>query len=150
MERRRQRGVADTPPAPPALTLAALQEAAARVWRELPAGAVVWLSGDLGSGKTAFVQAIAEAAGAERARSPTFALVHEYPSPHGPLVHVDCYRLRTPAEAADLDLSELSGRARLLLIEWPERAGPHAPAADLHLAFGHTGQPDRRTLARVT
>lgn len=131
------------------LTLAQLQEEAARLWRELPHGAVVWLSGELGSGKTAFAQAVARAAQAEPARSPTFALVHEYASPEGALVHVDCYRLRDPREALDLDLDALARRARLLLIEWPERAGAFAPDPDAHLLFGYEDRADRRTWERL-
>lgn len=133
----------------PEYTLPELEEAAGRWWRRLKAGSVVWLSGDLGAGKTALVQALARAAGAEPARSPSFALVHEYPSPEGPLVHVDCYRLRRPEEALDLDLAALADRARLLLIEWPERAGPFAPAPDLHLRLEHVRRPDHRLVTEV-
>jgi tRNA threonylcarbamoyladenosine biosynthesis protein TsaE len=133
----------------PERSLRELEETAAGWWRDLKPGSVVWLSGDLGSGKTTFVQALARAAGATRARSPSFALVHEYPSPEGPLVHVDCYRLRGPEDAVDLDLATLAARARLMLIEWPERAGPHAPAPDLHLRLAHVAQRDRRLLEEV-
>jgi tRNA threonylcarbamoyladenosine biosynthesis protein TsaE len=133
-------------PAP--VTLPQLEAAAARLWHELPPGAVVWLTGDLGAGKTTFVQAVARAAGAVPATSPTFALVHEYPSPHGTLVHADCYRLRDPDEALDLDFPGLERRARLLLVEWPERAGPHAPRATAHIHLAHGDRPEWRLLAR--
>jgi tRNA threonylcarbamoyladenosine biosynthesis protein TsaE len=109
----------------------------------------MWLTGDLGTGKTTFVQALAEAAKAAHARSPTFALVHEYDSPDGVIFHVDCYRLRGPDEALDLDFPEILRSARLLLIEWPERAGHFAPPADVWLAFSHTGDPTRRQLERA-
>ena len=133
----------------PEYTLSELEEAAARWWCTLAAGSVIWLSGDLGAGKTALVQALARAAGAEPARSPSFALVHEYPSPEGPLVHVDCYRLRRPEEALDLDLAALARRARLLVIEWPERASGYAPAPQLHLRLEHVERPDRRAVEQV-
>ena len=126
-----------------------LEHEASALWGRMPRGTVLWLSGDLGTGKTTFVQALARVAGAAPARSPTFALVHEYPAPEGPLIHVDCYRLRHPDEALDLDLAELAARARLLVIEWPERAGRHAPAPDVHLRLAHAGAPDRRHLERV-
>ncbi|MBE0594460.1 MAG: tRNA (adenosine(37)-N6)-threonylcarbamoyltransferase complex ATPase subunit type 1 TsaE [Gemmatimonadales bacterium] len=132
------------------VTLADLERVAARLWAELTPGAVVWLSGDLGAGKTAFAQALARAAGAEPARSPTFALVNEYLAPAGLIVHADCYRLREPAEAIDLDFPGLIRDARLLLIEWPEKAGPFAPAPDAHLHFAHAEQPEQRLLERVT
>lgn len=126
------------------LDLAALNEAGARLWRELPPGSVVWLSGELGSGKTTLVQAVTAAAGAERARSPTFALMHEYRSPEGPLLHVDCYRLRRPEEARDFDLSRAAAAARLTLIEWPERAGEFIPPPDRHLHLAHAADESRR------
>ncbi len=119
------------------------------VWHELPSGAVVWLSGDLGAGKTAFVTAVTAVAGAEAARSPTYALIHEYQAPEGLVAHVDCYRLRSPDEALDLNLLELAGGARLTLIEWPERAGRFAPKPNLHLRFSHTDDTDRRLLERL-
>lgn len=131
------------------VTLAQLEAEAARLWHELPPGAVVWLTGDLGAGKTTFVQAVVRAAGAAPATSPTFALVHEYPSPHGTLVHADCYRLRHPDEALDLDFPGLERRARLLFVEWPERAGPHAPPAGAHIRLVHGEHPDRRLFARL-
>lgn len=131
------------------VSLEELARAAADLWATAGRGAVVWLSGDLGAGKTAFVQALARAAGADAARSPTYALVHEYRTPEGPLLHVDCYRLRSPEEAADLDFPGLQRRARLLAIEWPERAGPWAPPPDVHFVLGHAADPARRTLERV-
>lgn len=133
----------------PEYTLDELERAARAWWRSLRPGSVVWLSGELGAGKTALVQAMARAAGAEPARSPSFALVHEYPSPEGSLIHVDCYRLRRPEEALDLDLAALAARARLLLIEWPERAGGFAPPPDLHLKLEHVTLPDRRSVEPV-
>ncbi len=131
------------------VSLEELDALAQQWWRELPRGGVVWLSGELGAGKTTFVQALARAAHAEPARSPSFALVHEYDSPEGALVHVDCYRLRRPEEAMDLDLDAFARRARLVLIEWPERAGAWAPAPSLHLRLGHAADPARRTVERI-
>ena len=119
------------------------------IWRESVPGSVVWLTGDLGAGKTSFVQAVTRVAGAEHARSPTFALIHEYPARDGLVIHVDCYRLRSSAEAVDLDLAELRGQARMMLIEWPERAGGYAPAPDAHIRFLHCDNPHRRRLERV-
>jgi len=120
-----------------------------RLWSELEPGAVVWLSGELGVGKTTLVQAVASAAGAEPAFSPTFALVHEYSSPQGPLIHADCYRLRDPEEAMDLDFRDLERRARLLFVEWPERAGEHAPPPDLRLELAHHEDPACRIVRRT-
>jgi tRNA threonylcarbamoyladenosine biosynthesis protein TsaE len=131
------------------VTLAELEAEAADAWRRLPPHGVVWLSGELGTGKTTFVRALTQAAHAQPARSPTYALVHLYASPDGPIVHVDCYRLRCPDDAMDLDLPALRRTARLLVMEWPERAGPHAPPPDLHLRLAHVPDHSRRGLERV-
>jgi len=130
--------------------IAELIQEGQRLWRVLPPGAVVWLSGELGTGKTTLVQAVLAAAGGERARSPTFALVHEYQSPHGLIAHVDCYRLRSPKEAHDLDLCGLAQRARLTLIEWPERAGAFAPPADRRLLLSHSDRMDQRIIGELS
>jgi tRNA threonylcarbamoyl adenosine modification protein YjeE len=133
---------------PESVTLHQLEEMARKVWDALPAHAVLWLSGDLGSGKTTFAQALTRAAGADAASSPTFALVHQYGSPHGPIVHADCFRLRTPDEAVDLDLDAARQAARALIVEWPERAGEHAPPPDVHLHFAHGDDPELRLVSR--
>ena len=135
---------------PREVTLAQLDREAQRIFTSLPSGAVVWLSGEVGSGKTTFVQAVARAAGAAAgARSPTFALLHGYDTPAGPIWHADCYRLKTAAEAADLDLDALAHESRLVLIEWPERAAARLPPPDAHLKFSHVADPARRRLERV-
>jgi tRNA threonylcarbamoyladenosine biosynthesis protein TsaE len=111
---------------------------------------VVWLSGEIGAGKTTFVQAVTRAAGALPARSPTYALVHTYASPQGAILHVDCYRLRHPDEARDLDLDRMRREARLMLIEWPERAGRYAPPPDVRVRLRHGSTPDSRLMESVT
>ena len=131
------------------VSLAQLGDIARSLWERLPDGAVLWLSGELGAGKTSLVRALCEVAGATPATSPTFALVHEYQSDGGSIVHVDCYRLRSPEEAADLDLDALQRSARLVAIEWPEKAGPFAPPATIHLHLEHVGGSDLRTVRRI-
>ncbi len=126
-----------------------LRAEAARVWARLPAGSVVWLTGELGSGKTTFVRGITEAAAAPPATSPTYALIHRYPTPTGPIIHIDCYRVRPSDDLRDLDFPGLLAEARLLVIEWPERAGALVPPPELHVRLGHTEHPDRRVLERV-
>jgi tRNA threonylcarbamoyl adenosine modification protein YjeE len=123
---------------------AALTALAEDVGRDLPPGAVVWLSGDLGAGKTTFARALARTLGAqEGATSPTYALVHHYDGRRGPIYHVDCFRLVSPEEARDLDWESLAlGDA--VLIEWPERAGAWALRPTHTIRLAHTGNPDVR------
>ncbi|HEY4100274.1 MAG TPA: tRNA (adenosine(37)-N6)-threonylcarbamoyltransferase complex ATPase subunit type 1 TsaE [Gemmatimonadales bacterium] len=119
-------------------------EAMGRNWgRELAAGSVVWLEGPLGAGKTTLARAMVQARGVVHgANSPTYALVHHYVGAHGDIYHVDCYRLRTPDDAADLDWQSLV-TADLLIIEWPERAGAWAPAPTLRVRLDHADADSR-------
>ena len=111
------------------------------------AGRVIHLRGDLGAGKTTLAQAIARGLGvAAPATSPTYALVHRYRGRRGPVFHVDCYRLRSPDEAADLDWEGLLRDGDALLIEWPERAGAWLPDPTNRFRLRHVADPERRGL----
>jgi tRNA threonylcarbamoyladenosine biosynthesis protein TsaE len=80
---------------------------------------VVVLTGELGAGKTTFVQGIAAGLGAtEHVASPTFTLVREYISGRVPVAHVDLYRLDREQDVIDLALDELEDGERVLLVEW--------------------------------
>lgn len=112
----------------------------------LPAGAIVWLEGPLGAGKTTLARAIIAARGVDRdATSPTFNLVHRHESPTGPVFHVDCYRLRQPSEAAELDWADML-EGNLVLVEWPDRGGDWVPPPTLRVHLDHAGDPDLRTI----
>ena len=132
-----------------AVSVEHLESIARQLWDQLDDRAVVWLTGDVGTGKTTFARLLTRAAGAQPARSPTYALVHRYDSPSGPIIHADCYRLRSADEAIDLDLHDLRRAARVLLIEWPERAGAHAPSPNVHLEFAHDDDPEIRVIRRL-
>jgi tRNA threonylcarbamoyladenosine biosynthesis protein TsaE len=109
-------------------------------------GAVVWLQGELGAGKTTLAQAIVEGRTGGSATSPTFSLVHRYGPNLRPVFHVDCYRLRSPEEAAELDWAELAA-GDLLLIEWPERGGFWVPPPTVRVSLRHTDEEAVRDLA---
>jgi len=96
----------------------------------LKPGDVVLLSGNLGSGKTAFVRGLAAGLGVnpEDVSSPTFTLVHEYRGDRITLYHVDLYRLGRAA-TDDLGLEELGVADGVLAIEWPERLTHSLPGA---------------------
>lgn len=86
------------------------------------AGAVWALAGDLGAGKTHFVQGVAAGLGSVASvTSPTFGLVHEYSDGRLPLFHFDFYRLKTAAEALALGLDEYLDGDGLTVIEWADR-----------------------------
>lgn len=126
------------------LTEAALSALAAELGAKLAPGEVVWLSGELGAGKTTFVKGLVRGLGVtETATSPSYALVHHYDGARGPVYHVDCYRLRQPDDARDLDWETLL-RGDVVLIEWPDRAGDWAPRPSRRVTFSHTANPDVR------
>lgn len=101
-------------------------EAAGReIAHMLPADAVVHLIGDLGSGKTFVVRAIASELGADplEVSSPSFAIVHEYPRPDAPaIIHIDGYRLsESRREWFEIGIPEMLSGPGVKLIEWPKR-----------------------------
>jgi len=111
--------------------------------RILGAGDLVILSGDLGAGKTFLVRALARALGVTApVVSPTFALVQEYATDRGALVHADLYRLLGPsleAEVARLGLRELRAEGAMLVVEWGADATAALggePAVVVSLAIG--------------
>jgi tRNA threonylcarbamoyladenosine biosynthesis protein TsaE len=139
--------LADASPGVLALTEPELIAEGVRIGRALPPRSVVLFEGDLGAGKTTLVKAIARGLGVvEAPTSPTYALVHHYHGRRGPVYHLDCYRLRSPDEAADLDWEGLLADGDVLLIEWPERAGPWIPTPTRRIHLHHLDDPDRRGL----
>jgi tRNA threonylcarbamoyl adenosine modification protein YjeE len=101
---------------------------------------LVFLSGELGAGKTTLAAALLQALGVEEAvRSPSYALIETYALPGGEAVHeavhIDLYRLHRAQDIEQLGLRDyLTGRT-LLLVEWPERAGGILPAPDLQVCL---------------
>ncbi|MGH7525073.1 MAG: tRNA (adenosine(37)-N6)-threonylcarbamoyltransferase complex ATPase subunit type 1 TsaE, partial [Gemmatimonadales bacterium] len=129
------------------LTQGELEAEGEALGRTLPPGALVTFEGDLGAGKTTLVQAVARGLGvAGPATSPTYALVHRYRGRRGPVFHLDCFRLRTPEEAADLDWEGLVSEGDAILVEWPERAGAWLPEPSRRFRLHHLVDPARRGL----
>jgi tRNA threonylcarbamoyladenosine biosynthesis protein TsaE len=129
------------------LTQIQLEAEGETLGRSLPAGALLAFEGDLGAGKTTFIQAIARGLGVSSpATSPTYALVHRYRGRRGPVFHLDCYRLRSTDEAADLDWEGLVAEGDAILVEWPERAGEWLPAPTRRFRLHHLADGSRRGL----
>jgi tRNA threonylcarbamoyladenosine biosynthesis protein TsaE len=116
--------------------------------RQLRAGDVVTLTGDLGAGKTTFVRGLLHALGHDgEVPSPSFAIVQPYEGIDPPVWHADLYRLEHASELAELGLDSLGDG--VLVVEWPERAGPQAWPDALRLTLEITGPKRRRLTAQV-
>ena len=101
-------------------------------------GDVVSLSGDLGAGKTVFVQGLARALGVETpVTSPTFTIVHEYRGRY-PIRHLDVYRLDSFQEVIDLGFDELFDPEAILVIEWGDAVSPLLPRRFLGVEMLHS------------
>lgn len=121
-------------------TLQETHQLAADFAKNLRGGDVVFLTGDLGSGKTTFVRGVAESFGfLEPVRSPSFTIVNRYPVSHGDIkqiLHVDFYRIDDPSEIAPLALEDELGRPdTVTFIEWPERAEDIIRAPSWRISF---------------
>ena len=97
---------------------------------------VLYLSGDLGAGKTTFARGFLAGLGVPGpVRSPTYTLLELYAAGALTVVHLDLYRLNHAGELEALGLREWARAEHLWLIEWPERGAGRLPPADLTLAF---------------
>lgn len=109
-------------------------------------GDVVSLNGDLGAGKTVFVQGLAGGLGVRRrVTSPTFTLVHQY-SGRYPILHLDIYRLDHFQEVIDLGFEELLDPSAILVVEWGEAVAPLLPERHLEVELRRSdpGEENRR------
>ena len=90
-----------------------------------PHGAVLVLIGPMGAGKTTLTKGLARGLDfTGEVTSPTYTYIHQYPTPHGELVHIDAYRLEDARALWRMGLEELLETARLTVIEWGEALIP--------------------------
>ena len=110
------------------------QALAARLAAEMPEGTVLCLHGELGAGKTCFVQGLAKALGVRRpVGSPTFTLINEYKGQRA-LAHIDLYRVRGAGDAFGLGLEDYLFRfGGIVAIEWAERVAELLPENCWHV-----------------
>lgn len=103
---------------------------------------IIYLTGDLGAGKTTFARGFLNGCGVSGpVKSPTYTLVEVYETPTVSVIHLDLYRLLDPEELEPLGLRELARPGYLWLIEWPDRGTGRLPFPDLSvsLSAGTTG-----------
>jgi tRNA threonylcarbamoyladenosine biosynthesis protein TsaE len=116
--------------------------------RALPADTTLALHGDLGVGKTTFVQGLARGLGVhDPVTSPTFNIFTLYKGNTRTLVHMDAYRLENDRQIDALMLEDFLVSPWVLAVEWPERIAAWIPANALHLDLGMT--TDQRHTIRL-
>ena len=135
-------------PRPAPITVVCLSAEATRglaeaIGRRVGPGAVLALGGDLGAGKTCFIQGLAAGLGVETpVTSPTFVMIVEHAG-RLPLYHADLYRTESLAEIRALGLEELMGGDGVTAIEWAEKAEALLPARTIHVRLRGAGDEPR-------
>lgn len=121
-----------------------------RLGEVLRPGDVICLQGDLGAGKTTFVQGIAQGWGSlDSVSSPTFIIVNVYRRrDQACLFHMDAYRLDSTPEAEELDIDTMLSQGPLL-IEWPERMDGLVPPEHLWVRFEYLAEDEREMKFRA-
>jgi len=109
---------------------------------------VVFLRGELGSGKSTFARGALRALGVQGPiKSPSYTLVETYELPEITAVHLDLYRLLDPEELEHLGLPDYHRPGFLWLVEWPEHGVGRLPDADLQLQFSI--EPEGHRIERI-
>ena len=119
----------------------------ARLAPILQPGTTIYLSGDLGAGKTTLTRGLLRALGfAGRVKSPTYALVELYTVSSLHLYHFDFYRFRDPEEWQEAGFRDLFNEVNICLVEWPEKAQNLLPLPDVKVTLTTTPQSTREAM----
>jgi len=104
--------------------------------------------GEIGAGKTTFIQAICGQLGVQEAVvSPTFALVNEYTSPtEDTIYHLDLYRLKNMQEALDIGIEDMLYDAHYCFIEWPELIEELLPEDTVRIKLSFVADSTRKVV----
>jgi len=122
---------------------------AAELAAALPPDTTLALHGDMGVGKTTFVQGLAHGLGVhEHVTSPTFAIYSVYQGAKKKLIHLDAYRLEKEAQIESLLLDEFLVSPYVLAVEWPEKTGTWLPKDAWHLTLSIVDGDKHRLVLR--
>ena len=114
--------------------------------RKGEAAFIVFLDGDLGTGKTTLVKEIIFALGVkEKVKSPTFTIIEPYELNNENIYHVDLYRIIDPSELEIIGLREyLNESNAIIFIEWPEKSYGYLKKFDLRISLKHLSENERK------
>ncbi len=122
---------------------------AAELAAALPPDTTLALHGDMGVGKTTFVQGLAHGLGVhEHVTSPTFAIYSVYQGTKKKLIHLDAYRLEKESQIESLLLDEFLVSPYVLAVEWPEKTGAWLPKDAWHLTLSIVDGDKHRLVLR--
>ena len=114
--------------------------------RKGEAAFVVFLDGELGTGKTTLVKEIIFALGVkEKVKSPTFTIIEPYELNNENIYHVDLYRIIDPTELEIIGLREYLNESKaIIFIEWPEKSYGYLKKFDLKISLKHLSENERK------
>lgn len=122
-----------------------IDETAKMFWEQLPDKKVLAFHGEMGVGKTTFIQALCRVLGVSTpVSSPTFSIINEYDVPEGSIYHIDLYRCRDENEAIRAGVEECLYSGYICLVEWPSKAPGIFPEDTLHIYMEETEDRMRR------
>ena len=114
---------------------------------QLEIGAILFLTGDLGAGKTTLVRGMLRGMGYHGiVTSPTYTLVEQYRLADRSVSHFDLYRLETPQELEMIGLRDMLSPSSILFFEWPERGMGQLPSPHYRVDIRYSGKIRRLTV----
>lgn len=111
---------------------------------------IIAFSGELGAGKTTFINAICKELGVEEnVTSPTYSIIQEYQSDNIIIYHMDLYRIKSIEEAIDAGIEDCFQSKNLCLVEWPERARLLFPAETVYVSLQTVSKNSRKLIVQL-